>query len=856
MITCSYCIHQNPDSALVCEKCGSTLTANKPVASSPYSSGYSGVNNYEFVPKKKHTKLFVGLGAGLGALILGLVLVFTLSSSKDNDTYTKSSKKDKKTVSTSTEVTTSTSVTPVTPTNQVPDDDVTVLIYMIGANLDRDCQAATTDIEEMKAANFSDNINVVVEAGGTTYWANDYFTDGGVDRAVVSDNDIQVVEHLGTIPMTIPSTLTDFLVWGAKNYPAKKYHLVLWDHGGGVVAGFGTDENYPNTDGLYISDIANAIGNSGIHFDLVSYNACLMATVENAYALSPYADYMIASEESVYALAGLNYTSYLNVLAEDATQNTLSIARSICDAFMYHEEINDLTNFDSATISVIDLSEIPKLIAALGNYFGELRSVIQTGQGTSEVIAALQNCKTYGDNGFDEVDLISFLSRISSVSLDTTKAVREAFFHSVVYRPEMVADGSSGLSIYIPYHIAYNYGEVFTNELRNEGITDANYLGFIDEFGGKLYAMNDNPQGTATANAATGYITPGTEVAAIPNDLFWRSYDAIYNYPYIADLLNGDNIPVEDETLLLSQCDLGSINNISSANKHMYLASDFGYLADLGTLPHYQINSDYSTLGVEISTEWYEVEEYPVPYYYSYSTDIDGQTYEVGYIPALRNYDQDIILLCVTEPNGYASAIGFYDYSDSDYCYDLEPGDIINFTYDIYNFAFEYYTTETDYSYSYVVDDSCEIVLTYDYIDDDTLFDLLLYYEVEDLYGNMYYTDRFYSGPNFEETASDNYVEWINEIVGYMIDFSAELNDPSVASEIPADKYDEFKAKAEAVAEVVNDYQNTDWALFSQHDLEAFSYAICQMFNGTAEMLMEITGEDFGSIGLDMDFFY
>ncbi|MCR5235609.1 MAG: hypothetical protein K6E34_00220 [Lachnospiraceae bacterium] len=33
------------------------------------------------------------------------------------------------------------------------------------------------------------------------------------------------------------------------------------------------------------------------HFDFIGFDACLMATVETAYMLSPYADYMIASEE-------------------------------------------------------------------------------------------------------------------------------------------------------------------------------------------------------------------------------------------------------------------------------------------------------------------------------------------------------------------------------------------------------------------------------------------------------------------------------------------------------------------------------------------------------------------------------
>ncbi len=60
--------------------------------------------------------------------------------------------------------------------------------------------------------------------------------------------------------------------------------------------GFGYDEMYPD-DMLSLSQIGNALSDSGIKFDIVGFDACLMGTIETAYMLEPYADYLVASEE-------------------------------------------------------------------------------------------------------------------------------------------------------------------------------------------------------------------------------------------------------------------------------------------------------------------------------------------------------------------------------------------------------------------------------------------------------------------------------------------------------------------------------------------------------------------------------
>ena len=98
--------------------------------------------------------------------------------------------------------------------------------------------------------------------------------------------------------MADPETLQDFVAWGAVKYPAKKYGLVLWDHGGGSKTGIFIDELFEN-DTMYLYELGEALRGGGVMFETVLFDACLMANVETAYIIKDYARYMVASEEVV-----------------------------------------------------------------------------------------------------------------------------------------------------------------------------------------------------------------------------------------------------------------------------------------------------------------------------------------------------------------------------------------------------------------------------------------------------------------------------------------------------------------------------------------------------------------------------
>ena len=182
----------------------------------------------------------------------------------------------------------------------------TILGYMNGSDLEGDYGAATADLWEMMDAfkvmeqeGKSPSLHVVVEAGGSTRWELDEMDGVPYARFSLTGDGISSMESMEIRNMGDADTLTDFINYGVRSYPANHYGLILWNHGGGPVGGYGSDSHFDG-DGLSLEEIREALGHSVMAdsaFDFVAFDACLMGSVETAGCLDGYADYVIASPE-------------------------------------------------------------------------------------------------------------------------------------------------------------------------------------------------------------------------------------------------------------------------------------------------------------------------------------------------------------------------------------------------------------------------------------------------------------------------------------------------------------------------------------------------------------------------------
>lgn len=133
----------------------------------------------------------------------------------------------------------------------------TVFVYLCGSNLESSKGYASGDMEEMIESSANDDIQFVVETGGSSKWFNDVSADKN-QRYVIKNGKANLVKEIDAANMGDSKTLADFLNWGVENYPAYNMGLVMWDHGGGCIYGACSDET-ADGDQLYLKEIDAAL---------------------------------------------------------------------------------------------------------------------------------------------------------------------------------------------------------------------------------------------------------------------------------------------------------------------------------------------------------------------------------------------------------------------------------------------------------------------------------------------------------------------------------------------------------------------------------------------------------------------
>ena len=131
---------------------------------------------------------------------------------------------------------------------------------------------------------------------------------------VNSNNELQLVENVDNRSIGDYTNLRDFVQWGVENYPADKFVLLFWNHGGGAVGGFGVDELHTEDSGLTLDEIQLALDEAYKQtestFEMIGFDACLMATVETATILAPYAKYFVATGKLNLVMGGTTHQFY------------------------------------------------------------------------------------------------------------------------------------------------------------------------------------------------------------------------------------------------------------------------------------------------------------------------------------------------------------------------------------------------------------------------------------------------------------------------------------------------------------------------------------------------------------------
>ncbi|WP_106627502.1 clostripain-related cysteine peptidase [Selenomonas massiliensis] len=280
------------------------------------------------------------------------------------------------------------------------DDTWLVSWYICGSDLESEHGAASADLEELMETELPPNVRVLILAGGTQAWQNDVF-EHPLNLYLYDADGLHELKNLPDADMGRAETLTDFLHYGEENYPADHRVFVFWDHGGGSAAGVCYDERTENM--LCLNDIRQAFSNVyGEHpaeppYEVVGFDACLMASYETAATLAGYTRYMVASEEMEPG-NGWNYDAWVGALADNPAMGGARLGEVICDSYLAGCREEDTE--EEATLSVIDLARLPALTSAYETYS---RDVLARASHLSPAFfaaldRAAQRAENYGGN--------------------------------------------------------------------------------------------------------------------------------------------------------------------------------------------------------------------------------------------------------------------------------------------------------------------------------------------------------------------------------------------------------------------------------------------------------------------------
>ena len=454
----------------------------------------------------------------------------------------------------------------------------TVLMYMCGTDLQSACVA---DLYEMCEGNTSGSITVAVQAGGAVEWDDEDLTPNALNRFTIADGGFYNLETLSWASMGEQSTLEDFLDWGVSNFPADRYVLVFWDHGGGSASGVCFDET-ADYDSLSLHEINDALYNftqaqGGFTFDIVGFDACLMATYETAAHLRHYATYMVASEELEPGI-GWNYTGWLSALSDDPGMDTQALAVTMADAYM--QACTEENPDDYLSMSVTYLPAMEAVVNAMETYAAYLTQALDNGQ-LATFSRARQRMYAFGsfdDASSDMVDFAALLDATRSIAPQTAAVLDSAYQQAVRYN---VGTGKfdylTGLSIYFPEGsfdgLQYDCAETYPN-----------YTDFVWGYaslrsGGDYVFTAQAPQQLTTetaSNVLTGSLwgmntTPTSGYTVTEEDVPAQAADVTADLPPVTSSLWGSH---SDEVYV------GGITPETSSEPTESL---WGYMSDVGS---------------------------------------------------------------------------------------------------------------------------------------------------------------------------------------------------------------------------------------------------------------------------------
>ncbi len=352
----------------------------------------------------------------------------------------------------------------------------TIMIYMVGSNLESDYAIATSDLNGIEPESIDlEKINVLLYTGGTEKWHNFVSNDENAIY-ILKNNGFQKIESYEKLNMGSSKTLSSFLNYSYDNYKADTYNLILYDHGGAIDGAIYDDFTKDN---LSLNDFKEALEDSRFSsekkLDVVLFRTCLNGTIELANIFKDYANYLVASEEVSYGASGL---SVLNFLNEVNNKTGAAYGEEFIKSYVQFIKKQNLS-YVNTTYSIIDLSKIDEVNKLLEEFIAS----IDLDTNYRKILSERANLLQYASNVsscFDTVDLYSLIDKLGNYSNSSNKQLLKAIDEAIVYNYSNDTNASHGLAIYFPFNGDESYQKYYLNIYKNLNCNEK-YYNFIQK---------------------------------------------------------------------------------------------------------------------------------------------------------------------------------------------------------------------------------------------------------------------------------------------------------------------------------------------------------------------------------------
>ncbi|MEI8200577.1 MAG: clostripain-related cysteine peptidase [Eubacteriales bacterium] len=599
-------------------------------------------------------------------------------------------------------------------TGTAPEAQWTVLLYMCGTDLESENGAATNNLLELQDVKYDDSVNFIIQTGGTNTWKNDLVDPGYLQRFKSDADGLTLLDQKKLASMGDPSTLSDFLKWGIKSYPAEKYMVLFWNHGGGSLAGVEFDEVF-DSDSLTLPELGEAFKEVGQQFEIIGFDTCLMSTLENASTLSEYGNYMVASEEYEPG-GGWAYAGWTQYLMDHPGANGKMVGKQICDT--YYSKCEYSGDDDMATLAVVDLKKIPVLVTAFDAMATEMTGITNEITTLQDYVRGAIRAENFGGNTDEEgytnmVDLGDLTINTQDVVSKTAEDVLNALFDAVVYDVHGTTRAqANGLSVFFPLAVTKEECDSYA-----EIATSGNYLRFIEVV---VSDWSVSDAGTDINPAISVPAQSGDSVTADEYTVDFNTYISDDGYYYL-EFLNG----------------FDSIQSVMF--NFYYMDYDYGEYMLMGTDNDLISDWDNGVFYDNFRGVWPALNGY----YVDFNLIEEGVDYNLYSIPiTLNGVDTNLRAAYVwdTEDTGHFEVYGCWTGLDSESgmssreIVQLKDGDEVTILMNGQNWD----TGETiQYGVGTFVVDGPVVLEEMDLFDGDYLFE----YMVTDVFGSTYYSD-------------------------------------------------------------------------------------------------------------------